>query len=172
VLGGRPYEALALAELRRRVHVVEHGAALFGGTVSDNIGSDKERIDDLLHAVAADELEASLPDGLDTVVTERGMSLSGGQRQRIALARALALDPAVLVLHEPTTAVDAVTEARIAARLRQRRAGATTVVITTSPATLASADRVYFVDRGRVAEAGRHADLLVGSSAYARAVGA
>jgi len=172
VLGGRPYEALALAELRRRVHVVEHGAALFGGTVSDNIGSDKERIDDLLHAVAADELEASLPDGLDTVVTERGMSLSGGQRQRIALARALALDPAVLVLHEPTTAVDAVTEARIAARLRQRRAGATTVVITTSPAMLASADRVYFVDRGRVAEAGRHADLLVGSSAYARAVGA
>ena len=86
-----------------------------------------------------------MPEGLDVVLGDGARTLSGGQRQRLALARALAADTPVLALHDPTTAVDAVTEARIAARLREIRAGRTTILITTSPALLAITDRVLFV---------------------------
>ena len=102
----------------------------------------------------------ALPEGLDTVVAERGRSFSGGQRQRLVLARALAVDPEVLVLVEPTSAVDAHTEARIAARLRAHRAGRTTVVTTTSPLMLDAVDEVAFLRDGRVVATGTHAELL------------
>jgi len=123
-----------------------------------------------LVASAADEVIASLPGGVDTDLTERGQSLSGGQRQRLALARALAAEPPVLVLHEPTTAVDAVTEARIAAGLRSHRAGRTTVVVTTSPALLAAADVVVLLEGGRVVDTGTHADLVARNPRYAEVV--
>ena len=96
----------------------------------------------------------ALPDGLDTVVAERGRSFSGGQRQRLVLARALAVDPEVLVLVEPTSAVDAHTEARIAARLRAHRAGRTTVVTSSSPLVLDAVDEVAFLRDGRVVATG------------------
>jgi putative ABC transport system ATP-binding protein len=119
-------------------------------------------------ASAADEVLNSLPEG--AVLTERARSLSGGQRQRVALARALAADPAVLVLHDPTTAVDAATEARIAGRLRGARAGRTTVLVTTSPALLAAADRVVMLLHGTVAAQGSHTGLVRSSPAYREAV--
>ena len=110
------------------------------------------------------------PTGLDTVVAERGRSFSGGQRQRLVLARALAIDPEILVLVEPTSAVDAHTEARIAARLRGHRAGRTTVVTSTSPLMLDAADAVAFLDGGRIVAVGTHADLLATNPAYRRVV--
>ena len=108
-------------------------------------------------------------DGMDTVVAERGRTFSGGQRQRLVLARALAADPEILVLVEPTSAVDAHTEARIAARLRDHRAGRTTVVVSSSPLVLGAVDEVVFLSDGRVAAVGTYGDLL-GSRPDFRAV--
>jgi len=137
-----------LAELRREhpaALVVPHAAHLFAGTVRDNValpGIPATRVHAALAAAGCDELLTLLPDGYNTPVGENGSALSGGQRQRIALARALAQDAALLVLHDPTTAVDAVTEAGIAERLRAMRGDRRTVIVTRSPALLAIADRV------------------------------
>jgi ABC-type multidrug transport system fused ATPase/permease subunit len=105
-------------------------------------------------------LPAGVTDPMEAVLTERGRSLSGGQRQRVALARSLYVDPTVLVLDEPTSAVDAHTEARIADSLRLLRTGRTTVVFTSSPLMLDRAERVVFVPDGRVDAVGTHHDLV------------
>ena len=110
-------------------------------------------------ASAADILDG-LPAGFGTWVAEKGRTFSGGQRQRLVLARALALDPEVLVLVEPTSAVDAHTEARIAERLRGHRAGRITVVTSSSPLVLGAVDQVVFLREGRIVATGRHEDLL------------
>jgi putative ABC transport system ATP-binding protein len=123
-----------------------------------------------LVAAAADEVALALPHGTGTVLTERGRSLSGGQRQRVALARALACDPPVLVLHDPTTAVDPVTEARIAAGIRAARRGRTTLVVATSPALLAVADRVVLLEDGAVTAEGTHAGLVRDHPGYRAAL--
>ncbi len=169
-LGGVPLTALAREEVRRRIVVSDTGAALFSGRLAD--GLDVTRSGDLTAvrraletASAADVLEL-LPDGLESVVDERGRSFSGGQRQRLVLARALVADPEVLVLVEPTSAVDAHTEARIASRLRDHRAGRTTVITSTSPLVLDSVDEVAFLREGRVVATGTHADLLATSATY------
>jgi putative ABC transport system ATP-binding protein len=124
----------------------------------------------VLAAAGADEAVEALPGGLDAPVGERGRRLSGGQRQRIALARALAADAPVLVLHEPTTAVDTVTEARIAAGVRELRAGRTTLVIASSPALLAVCDRVLVLQGGEIVASGTHAVLAHEDAAYRDAV--
>ena len=174
-----PFATIPLDRLRRTVLVAEHEAPLFTGTVAENLlvagavggaGADRDHVRATLAAVAADEVAEALPQGLDTAVTERGLSLSGGQRQRIALARALLAEPTVLVLHDPTTAIDSVTEARIATGLRRARAGRTTIVLSTSPALLAAADVVVHVADGAVTDVGRHDELAARSAAYARAV--
>jgi putative ABC transport system ATP-binding protein len=103
-------------------------------------------------------------------VGEDVRALSGGQRQRVALARALAADPPVLVLDDPLTAVDAVTEQRVATRLRQLRAGRTTLLVTSSPALLAVSDRVVLVEGGRVVASGDHAELAATEPDYQAAV--
>jgi putative ABC transport system ATP-binding protein len=160
-LDGRPMAALDLEAARRAVLVSHHDAELFSGTIRDNVDpGDGRDLRPALEAADADEVARTQPDGLDTLVTERGRSLSGGQKQRVALARALALDPPVLVLHDPTTAVDAATEAQVAGSLRRLREGRTTVVLTTSPALLAVADHVAFVHEGRVVAEGTHAQLV------------
>ena len=170
-LGGVPLGALRREEVRRRIVVSDTGAQLFSGRLGDRL--DLTGRGDVPRALAttssADIMEA-LPDGLDTVVAERGRSFSGGQRQRLVLARALTLDPEILVLVEPTSAVDAHTEARIAARLRQHRVGRTTVVTSTSPLMLDAVDEVVFLREGRVVAAGRHQDLLDGDPLYRRVV--
>ncbi|MFC4627307.1 ABC transporter ATP-binding protein [Promicromonospora alba] len=131
--------------------VVPHEAHLFAGTVRENValpGADADRVAAALDAAGCGELAEILPDGWDTPVGEGGASLSGGQRQRVALARALATDAPLLVLHDPTTAVDAVTEAAIADGLRRVRAGRRTVIFTRSPVLLQVADRVVTVAPG------------------------
>ena len=163
-LGGVAVADLPLEVVRRRVLVSEHDPRLFTGRLGDELdptgAAPPERV---LAAVdtasAADVLEA-LPDGLDSEVAERGRSFSGGQRQRLVLARALVADPEVLVLVEPTSSVDAHTEARIADGLAAARPGRATVVCTTSPLLLDRADKVALVAGGRVVAEGTHRDLL------------
>ena len=163
-LGGVALRDLPLEVVRHRVLVSEHDPRLFTGRLGDELdptgAAPPERV---LAAVdtasAADVLEA-LPDGLDSEVAERGRSFSGGQRQRLVLARALVADPEVLVLVEPTSAVDAHTEARIADGLAAARPGRATVVCTTSPLLLDRADKVALVAGGRVVAEGTHRDLL------------
>lgn len=170
-LDGVPLPALALDDCRRAVLVAAHDADLFEGTLAENVAVAASV--DVVHALAAaaaDEVAETLPAGMDTPLAEQGRSLSGGQRQRIALARALATDPAVLVLHDPTTAVDAATEHRIAASLRKVRAGKTTIVVTTSPPLLAVADRVVLIEGGTVVAEGSHADLAAAGNQYRAAV--
>lgn len=169
-LDGVPLTELDPDSARRAILVAHHDADLFESSLRENVraGTDDEGADigPALAASAADDVAQALPEGADTVLTERGRSLSGGQRQRVALARALAADPPVLVVHDPTTAVDTVTESRIAARLRELRHGRTTVLVTTSPALLAETDRVVVLDGGSVTAQGRHPDLVAGDAAY------
>lgn len=121
-------------------------------------------------ASGTDEVARALPHGVDTAVTARGRSLSGGQRQRVALARALAADAPVLVVHEPATAVDAVTETRIAAGIRDVRGGRTTLLVTNSPALLAVTDRAVLLHDGRVTATGDHERLVHECADYRTAV--
>jgi putative ABC transport system ATP-binding protein len=172
-LDGARFADLDAGQLHRAVLVAPHDADLFEGTLAENVAAAAAPgaiLADALAAAAADEVAASLPDGADTHLAERGSSLSGGQRQRVALARALAADPTVLVLHDPTTAVDAATEARIAAGLRSIRRGRTTLVLTSSPALLAASDRVLVIADGVVADSGRHDALLRRNATYRAAV--
>ncbi|GAA4534214.1 ABC transporter ATP-binding protein [Amycolatopsis samaneae] len=155
--------------IREAVLVAAHDADLFAGTLAENVRAGGPRTAEAMTAAAADEVAAALPAGAATAVSERGRSLSGGQRQRVALARALAADAPVLVLHDPTTAVDTVTEARIAEGLARMRRDRTTILVTTSPALLAAADRVLLLDGGRVTGEGTHA-ALAGRADYRAAV--
>jgi ABC-type multidrug transport system fused ATPase/permease subunit len=165
-LGGVPLTAMTRDAVRRRIVVSDTGATLFSGrlgTVLDTTAGDPCHAGEVLRALetaSTDDIFEALPDGLDSVVAERGRTFSGGQRQRLVLARALAGDPEILVLVEPTSAVDAHTEARIAARLRGHRAGRTTVVVSSSPLVLDAVDEVAFLRNGVVVATGTHADLL------------
>lgn len=168
--GGVRLTELPLATVRARILVNDTDARLFSGTLRDELdprrsGDDAPVFAALDAAAARDVLEA-LPDGLGAAVEERGRSFSGGQRQRLVLARALVADPEVLVLVDPTSAVDAHTEARVAARLRTARAGRTTVVMTVSPLMLDQMDRVAFLDGDRVVAEGTHRELLDTSPRY------
>ncbi|RZQ64702.1 ABC transporter ATP-binding protein [Amycolatopsis suaedae] len=166
-LDGADVSTMDIAAYREAVLVAAHDADLFSGTLLDNVGA---AADHAMVAAAADEVAGALPDGVHTELSERGRSLSGGQRQRVALARALAAGAPVLVVHEPTTAVDTVTEAAIAGRLRDVRAGRTTVLVTTSPALLTAADRVILIENGRVTASGTHAELVRDRPAYREVV--
>jgi ABC-type multidrug transport system fused ATPase/permease subunit len=166
-LGGVPLTALTREEVRRRIVVSDTGATLFSGRLGDRLDvTGTGNLDRALDTASADDILEALPERLDTVVTERGRSFSGGQRQRLVLVRALTADPEILVLVEPTSAVDAHTEARIAARLRRHRAGRTTVVTSTSPLMLDAVDEVVLLIDGRVVATGSHGDLLREDAAY------
>ncbi len=166
-LGGVALSDARLDDVRRQLVVAPHHADVLDGTLRSNIGADhlsQAQRDQLLRACAVDEVTTLFAEGLDHPTAARGENLSGGQRQRLALARALAADPQILVLHDPTTAVDAVTEQRIAAGIRDVRHNGgplrSTVLITTAPALLGVADRVLLVHQGRVQAQGAHRDLL------------
>jgi putative ABC transport system ATP-binding protein len=174
LLEGVPLPSIDLDAARAALVVAPHDAAIFAGPLRENFAPwspSAAGLERIAEATAADEVVGALPEGWDSHVTERGRSLSGGQRQRIALARALAADPPVLVLHDPTTAVDSVTEARIAAGLAEARPDRTTIILTTSPALLAASDRVVLVLDGRVAAEGAHEELTRTSPEYREAIG-
>jgi ABC-type multidrug transport system fused ATPase/permease subunit len=170
-LGGVPLTSLDAAEVRERIVVSDTGALFFSGRLGDGLDlTGRGDVRRALETASAGDILEALDEGLETVVAERGRTFSGGQRQRLVLARALALDPEILVLVEPTSAVDAHTEARIAARLRDHRAGRTTVVTSSSPLMLDAADVVAFLDGGRIVAVGTHVELLAASPAYRRVV--
>ena len=180
LVGGHRRSAL-VPELAGHLVVAPHRVDLFVGTIRSNIALQHGRVgdegvevdDDVVHASAVAEIVEHLPDGLDHVVQEGGRNLSGGQRQRIALARALHADPDVLVLHEPTSAVDAVTEWEIAQAVREmrtRRSGQATLIVSSSPPFLATADRVVHLPAHGEPRSGTHAELRADSATYRTAV--
>jgi len=169
-LGGVDLSEARLDDVRRTVMVTDTGSALFAGTLQDAIDPHgrltRQQAEQALRVANAEDVYDALPEGWQGHLDERGRGLSGGQRQRVVLARALAADAPVLVLVEPTSAVDAHTEARIAERVGALRRGRTTVVCTLSPLWLHHADHVVLLADGRVAAEGRHADLLEHDDAY------
>ncbi|MDO4784081.1 MAG: ABC transporter ATP-binding protein [Propionibacteriaceae bacterium] len=173
-LGGVDLARVPLAEVRDRILVSDTGASLFDGTLQQAIDphgrATRAQAEAALYAAAAEDVLEGLPGGWQGGLGERGRSLSGGQRQRVILARALLADPEILVLVEPTSAVDAHTEARIASRLAEARRGRTTVVMTASPLLLRHADRVALLDGGEVAARGSHAELFATCAAYREVV--
>ncbi|MCX4456918.1 ABC transporter ATP-binding protein/permease [Streptomyces sp. NBC_01340] len=162
--GGVRLDGIALAQVRERILVADNEADLFAGTLRELVSGrrehDEEAIARAVRTAAADDIVLGLPDGLDSDVAAQGRSLSGGQRQRVRLVRALLADPEVLLAVEPTSALDAHTEAAVAARLRAARSGRTTVVTSTSPLMLDQVDTVHFLVDGKVAASGGHRELL------------
>ncbi|WP_405014133.1 ABC transporter transmembrane domain-containing protein [Kitasatospora sp. NBC_01539] len=176
-LGGTPLDRVPLADARTAVLVHDKEPVLLSGTLAELLdvpGAGRVDLADALAAARAEDVLDALVDGspecdgdpMRARITERGRSLSGGQRQRLALARALVADPPVLVMDEPTSAVDAHTESRIAAGLRKLRGGRTTVVLATSPLLLDQADTVVLIQDGRVVADGTHRDLMADEPRY------
>jgi ATP-binding cassette subfamily B protein len=160
-----------LASLRREIGVISQDPFLFSATVRENIafgapGLAEEELVRAARLAQAHEFVERLPEGYDTVIGERGITLSGGQRQRLAIARALAVDPRILILDDATASVDASTEARIRLGLREAMRGRTTLIIAHRLSTIALADEVVVLDHGRLAARGTHDELLETSAVY------
>jgi len=172
LLDGVDLRDLDLGDLRRAVAVVSQDVFLFHGTVFENIayarpGATREEVEAAARLAEAHGFVSQLPAGYDTVVGERGQKLSGGQRQRISIARAVLSDAPILVLDEATSSVDNETEALIQRSLERLARGRTTIVIAHRLSTVRRADRICVLDRGRLAEEGRHGDLLAAGGLYA-----
>lgn len=176
-LGGCNVAELARDDLRSLVSVTFQDTYLFDRSVLDNLllarpGATRDQVEAAARAARAHDFVVALPEGYDTVVGERGTRLSGGERQRLAIARALVADTPVLVLDEPTSSVDAESEALITEALDRLTVGRTTMVIAHRLSTVRRADRVVVLDRGRVVEIGSPSELRVAGGAFARLVAA
>lgn len=168
---GHDVRDLTLSSLRRAVGVISQDPFLFSATVRENIAFGvgelpQEAVEAAARAAQAHEFIERLPKGYDTVIGERGITLSGGQRQRLAIARALAVDPRILILDDATASVDATTEALIRVGLRGAMHGRTTFIIAHRLSTIALADEIVVLDDGRVAARGEHDELLQTSPVY------
>jgi ATP-binding cassette subfamily B protein len=171
LIDGHDVRDVTLASLRRQVGMAFEDSFLFSESVRDNIayarpGASSGQIVAAARAAGAHDFIEKLPHGYDTTVGERGLSLSGGQRQRVALARALLYDPAILVLDDATSAVDATTEEAIHASLRELMADRTTILVAHRRSTLHLADRIVVMDHGRVSDQGTHEVLMERSELY------
>jgi len=172
-LDGHDVRSLALAGLREQVGIVPDEPFLFSLSIHDNIAYgrpdiDRESVIAAARAAGADEFIEELPEGYDTVVGERGYTLSGGQRQRIAIARALLVNPPVLILDDATSAIDVTVEQRIHASLKDQMQGRTTLIVAHRLSTIGLADRVVLVENGAIVADGTHASLLRTEPRYAQ----
>jgi ATP-binding cassette, subfamily B, bacterial len=170
-LDGVDVRDITLNSLRHSIGVVSQDPFLFSATVRENIAfgvadATDEQVEQAARLAQADEFIARLPDGYDTVIGERGITLSGGQRQRIAIARALIVDPRVLILDDATASVDATTEAQIRVGLREAMEGRTTIIIAHRLSTIALADEIVVLDAGTIAARGTHEQLKSASAVY------
>ena len=164
-IDGKPISHWSLASLRSRIGIVPQEVLLFGGSIRDNIGYAKpgateEEIIGAAKKANAWQFIAQFPEGFDTLVGERGIKLSGGQRQRVAIARAILKDPAILVLDEATSSLDAESEALVQEALNELMKGRTTLIIAHRLATIRKVDRIYVLTEGKIAEQGTHQELV------------
>jgi ABC-type multidrug transport system fused ATPase/permease subunit len=171
LLDGVDVRDVKLTSLRRAIGVISQDPFLFSATVRENVafgvpGATDDEVVAAARLAQAHEFVEQLPDGYETVIGERGITLSGGQRQRIAIARALILDPRVLILDDATASVDATTEARIRLGLREAMKGRTTLIIAHRLSTIALADELVVLEAGRVVARGAHDELLETSAVY------
>ncbi|WP_329267524.1 ABC transporter ATP-binding protein [Streptomyces pseudovenezuelae] len=173
--GGVPLDEIRLPRIRQHILLADHEADLFAGNLREviapcrgagNGATSPHSAEAALHAAVADDIVQGLPDGLDSPMDAQARNLSGGQRQRIRLVRALLADPEILLAVEPTSALDAHTEALVAVRLREARDGRTTAVTTTSPLVLDHADTVLYLVDGKLAASGTHQQLLTTEPGY------
>jgi ATP-binding cassette subfamily B multidrug efflux pump len=172
LVDGHDVRDVTLHSLRRQIGIVLQETVLFGGTIRENIAygrpdASEEEIISAAKTAEAHDFISSFPDGYDTAVGERGVTLSGGQKQRIAIARALLVDPRILILDDSTSSVDLETELRIQRALERLRVGRTSFVIAQRISTVQHADKVVVLDRGRVVAMGTHGVLLRESPIYA-----
>jgi ATP-binding cassette subfamily B protein/subfamily B ATP-binding cassette protein MsbA len=172
MLDGRDIRNIELESLRRQIALVLQDPFLLPLTAAENIayGRPEASRDEIVAAAVAanaDEFIREMPEGYDTVLSERGASLSGGQKQRLAIARALLKDAPILILDEPTSALDAQSEALLLEALERLMKGRTTFIIAHRLSTIRNADRILVLDKGRAAEIGTHQELLASNSLYA-----
>jgi ATP-binding cassette subfamily B multidrug efflux pump len=161
-----------LESLRSQIGIVLQDTTLFSGKIRDNIafGRPDASLDEVIEAAKAAEAHdfiTSFPDGYDTPVSERGTTLSGGQKQRIAIARALLMDPRILILDDSTSSVDTVTEYHIQQTLTRLMKGRTSFVIAQRISTVRNADQILVLEKGQIAAQGKHEDLIENSPIYA-----
>src|SRR5271170_5147881 len=177
LIGGRDLKTLDPEAARRMIAVVHQDTYLFHGTVEENLrlgkpDADREELEAAAHDANAHEFISALPQGYQTMIGERGVMLSGGQRQRLAIARALLRDAPILILDEALSSVDAENEAVIQQALDRLSAGRTTLILAHRLSSVIGTDRILVLDKGRVVESGRHAELIRRDGPYRRLMGA